>query len=524
MVAGSELSIDENATAVTMAETIFGDGVTVVGASYTGDNRSSGTYSGGDTTSPGVTPGDTGVILSTGRTRDFTQSWGDSNHSSSTSTNTSGQNNNADFNAAAGARTYDASYLDVDFIPTGDTMTMQFVFSSEEYPEYVNSLYQDFVGVWVNGTQVELSIGNGDADPGNLNSGNNENLYVDNTADQYNTEMDGFTVTMTLTMTVVPGVVNSIRIGIADVSDSSYDSNLLIAGDSVQTVLIANDDATHLTALQTKTIDVLGNDINTSGNSLTITQVNGVDVVAGDTVVLTTGQSVTLNVDGTLTLVGDGTDEDFNFTYLIDDGVNTDTGYVIVDSIPCFVSGTRILTPDGEVPVEALRAGDLVMTQDEGAQPLRWIGQRQVAATGDFAPIRIAANTFGKHRELMVSPLHRVLIRDVVAELLFGETEVLVAAKDLVNDRSVRRIEGGTVDYVHILFDRHQVVISEGLETESFLPGPQTTKSLEAEIVNEICTIFPELDPDTGAGYGAAARRTLRGFEARLLLSERQAA
>ena len=56
--------------------------------------------------------------------------------------------------------------------------------------------------------------------------------------------MDGFTVTLTLTMTVIPNVVNTIRIGIADVADSSYDSNLLIAGDSVQTSLIALSDST----------------------------------------------------------------------------------------------------------------------------------------------------------------------------------------------------------------------------------------------------------------------------------------
>lgn len=521
MVAASELSINTNANATAMANAIFGDGVTVTGASYSGDNRSSGIYSGADTTSPGVTPSDSGVILSTGRVTDFTNSNGQSNHSTNTSTNTWGQSNNSDFNAAAGTNTYDASYLDVDFIPTGSTLTMQFVFSSEEYPEYTSSLYQDFVGVWVNGSQVEMSIG--DADPGNINATDNQNLFVDNTGDQYNTEMDGFTITMTLTMTVIPGVVNSIRIGIADVQDSSYDSNLLIAGDSLQTELVAIDDEAHLTANQTKTIDVLGNDIN-SGSTLSITHINGIAVVSGDTVNLPTGQSVTLNADGTLTLVGDGTDEDFNFTYGIDNGTNTDIGYVLVDSVPCFVAGTMILTPEGEVPVEGLIQGDLVITQDDGPQPLRWIGRRQIEATGDFAPIRIAANTFGKHRALMVSPLHRILIRDVVAELLFGEPEVLVAAKDLVNDRSVRRVEGGVVEYVHILFDRHQVVVSEGLETESFLPGPQTTKSLEASIVEEICTIFPELDPVTGHGYSPAVRRTLRKFEARLLMSERQAA
>ncbi len=72
--------------------------------------------------------------------------------------------------------------------------------------------------------------GNGNTSVGNVNHSNNINLYNDNTADQFNTEMDGFTVTMTLTIPVNPGVVNSIRIGIADTADSNYDSNLLIAG------------------------------------------------------------------------------------------------------------------------------------------------------------------------------------------------------------------------------------------------------------------------------------------------------
>ncbi|WP_421702503.1 Hint domain-containing protein [Aliiroseovarius sp.] len=522
MVQASELNIDTGASATEMAQTIFGDGVTVVSATYSGSGYSSGTYSGGDTTSPGVTPSDTGVILSTGRARDFTNSSGQANQDTNTSTNTGGQNNNPDFNAAAGARTYDASYMDVDFIPTGDTMTMQFVFSSDEFPEYANSSYQDFVGVWVNGAQATMAIG--DANPGNLVGGINQNLYVDNTSDQYNTEMDGFTVTMTLTFPVVPNVVNSIRIGIADVGDSRYDSNLLIAGDSVQTVLIANDDVVHLPGGATKTIDVLANDYDADGGTLTITHINGVPVSVGDTVTLATGQTVTLNADGTLTMVAEADGEYFNFTYTIDDGNNVDTGFVLVDSIPCFVAGTLIATPHGDKRVESLEPGDMVLTHDNGPQPLRWIGRRTVPAEGSFAPIRIAADTFGRHGELLLSPQHRVLIRDALAELLFGETEVLVAAKDLVNDRSVRRIEGGEVEYVHLLFDQHEVIFSEGLATESFLPGPQTTRSFEADLVREICTLFPEIDPDTGLGYSPSARRTLRAHEAKVLMSAGQAA
>ena len=533
MVAANELTYNINASAIQMANAIFGEGVSVVGASFTGDNRASAIYSNGDSISPGATPSDTGVILSTGDARSFTNSAGNapwwqgggplqSNQSSNTSLNNSGVNNNSQFNSAAGTNTYDASWLDVDFIPENDYMTMQFVFSSDEFPEYANSQYQDFVGVWVNGVQVDMAVGA--ANPGNLVGGINQNLYVDNTGSQYNTEMDGFTVTMTLTFPVTAGEVNSIRIGIADVGDSTYDSNLLIAGDSVQSVLIAHDDVAHLPGTETKSFNVLDNDFSASGAVLTITHINGIAVVPGDTVTLATGQTVRLNANGTLTITGDGNDEYFNFTYTVTDGVEEDTGFVLVDSIPCFVAGTMIETAQGPRPVESLTPGDMVLTKDNGPQPLRWIGQRRVLAEGSFAPIYIAPRTFGAHGAIAVSPLHRVLVRDALAELLFGTGEVLVAARDLVNGGTVRPVPGGMVDYVHLLFDHHEVVFTEGLASESFLPGPQMKASFEAEMLDEICTLFPEIDPDTGAGYGEAARRTLKPYEARLLVQQRQRA
>jgi len=509
MVTASELPINTNASAMQMAQTIFGDGVTVVNASYSGDSRSSGIYSNGDSVSADATPGDTGVILSTGRAQDFTNSRGQANQDTSTSTNTWGQSNNSQFNSAAGARTYDAAFMDVDFIPTGNVMTMEFNFSSEEYPEFQNSIYQDFVGVWINGQIVDLAVGNGDIDVGNVNPTNNVNVYLNNQSDDYNTEMDGLTITMTLTMVVNPDVVNSIRIGIADVADANYDSNILIAANSVQTELVAIEDVFTIYPNGTKTLNVLSNDVNATGGTLTITHLNGIPVNAGDTITLATGQTVTLNADGTVTVVGDGNVESTSG--------DDDTGFIIIDSIPCFVAGTRIETPNGPRLVESLIPGDMIMTQDDGPQPLRWIGSRAVRARGAFAPVRIAAGTFGDHGRLMLSPLHRVLVRDAMAELLFGDREVLVAARDLVDGTSVTICEGDLVTYVHLLFDRHQVIFAEGLATESFLPGPQTTNSFEADIIEEICGIFPEIDPKTGDGYSPAARRLLRGFEARLL-------
>ncbi|MEL6690368.1 MAG: Hint domain-containing protein, partial [Pseudomonadota bacterium] len=196
----------------------------------------------------------------------------------------------------------------------------------------------------------------------------------------------------------------------------------------------------------------------------------------------------------------------------------TDTAFVTLDTIPCFVAGTLILTPDGERRIEELTPGDLVMTHDNGPQPLRWIGKRTLPAEGTLAPIRIEAGALGEHRQLLVSPQHRVLIRDTLSELLFGDSEVLVSAKHLVNDKTIRPAAGGFVTYVHLLFDSHQVVFSEGLATESFLPGPQTNDLFEQEVLDEICAIFPELDPATGDGYSPSARRTLKAHEARVLM------
>ncbi|MBU2992459.1 choice-of-anchor L domain-containing protein [Octadecabacter sp. 1_MG-2023] len=525
MVAGVELDYDTSASAMQMANTIFGDGVTVTSASYSGSSYSSGIYSNGDAVAGNVTPGDTGVILSTGRATRFTNSnSSQSNENSNTSTNTGGQNNEAGFNALAGASTYDASYMDIDFIPTDDVMTMQFVFSSDEYPEYTNSIYNDAVGVWINGNLVPLAITDNGTTINSINQTNNINLYNDNTSDQFNTEMDGFTLTMTLTIPVNAGVVNSIRIGIADVADSSYDSNLLIAADSIQTELIAEQDFVTMQDSVTKTVDILDNDINNTTGTLTITHINGVAVTSGQTVTLATGQTVKLNADGTVDITTDSDFETSSFTYEVESTdtsgnvLETDVGFVTVETIPCFVAGSMIDTDQGPRAVETLSAGDMVITRDDGPQPVRWIGRRSVPATGKMAPIQIQKNALGDHGELMVSPLHRVLVKDVIAELMFGEAEVLIAAKDLVNDRSIRPVEGGEVEYVHMMFDRHQVVYSEGLATESFLPGPQTTKSFEAEIVEEISTIFPELDLTTGEGYGPAARPMLKRYEAEALL------
>ena len=122
-------------------------------------------------------------------------------------------------------------------------------------------VFNDAIGVWVNGEKAELTIGNGDVSIDNFNTGSNEDLYVNNPQGDnlYNTEMDGFTVTLTLKAPVNPDEVNTIMIGIADAGDAAYDSNLLIAGDSIQTSLVAQDDEVSVQEGSATTLDVLDN-------------------------------------------------------------------------------------------------------------------------------------------------------------------------------------------------------------------------------------------------------------------------
>ncbi|UWQ55465.1 Hint domain-containing protein [Leisingera caerulea] len=521
MATATELNVDTNATAQQMAEEIFGDGVTVTTATYSGDALSSGIYSGADTTTPGVAPADSGVILSTGYARDFTNSDGttNTNQRADTTTNTSGVDGDADFNTLAGTQTYDASILEFEFVPDGDTLTIDFVLSSEEYPEFVNSQYNDVVGVWVNGVEAQVSIGDGTASIGNINDGT-ENIYVDNTGDNFNTEMDGFTITLTFVAPVNAGEVNTLKIGVADTSDVAYDTNLLIAGGSVQTAVVAQDDQEDIAIGKTRVIDVLENDSTAAGGTLSITHINDQQVAAGDTVTLTTGQQITLNADGTLTVVTDGDLETVYFNYTADNGEgNSDTGLVEINqTVPCFLRGTMIRVPGGEIAVEDLRPGMEVLTCDNGPQVLLWTGSRRTACTPDTAPIRFAPDSCGNDRDLYVSPQHRMVVSGAMAELLFGETEVLVKAKDLVNDRTVRpALELEEAEYFHLLFGSHQILWANGALSESYQPGPETAAGFDAGTQAEIRDLFPDLCAETGRGCGNAARLSLRSYEARVI-------
>jgi len=182
----------------------------------------------------------------------------------------------------------------------------------------------------------------------------------------------------------------------------------------------------------------------------------------------------------------------------------------------CFVKGTLILTPRGTVPIEELDVGDGVLTVDGGAQTIRWIGSSALPGRGRFAPVRIAKGALGNARDLWVSQEHRMLIEDWKCELLFGEPQVLVAAKSLIGRAGIEIVETQSVEYFHILFDRHEIIFAEGIASESLFPGPVGLNSLSELSREEIFSLFPDLRADP-SGYGPTARTAMRFYEGRLL-------
>ena len=247
-----------------------------------------------------------------------------------------------------------------------------------------------------------------------------------------------------------------------------------------------------------------------TGAAITVVGGEGAESGAGDTLDLTgflqKGSIVYSNLDdGAGGLSGTAT--------LIDGSVLT---FSEIETIICFTAGTMIRTPRGERQIETLKPGDMVTTLDRGEQPLRWIGRRTVPATGVLAPIRFATGSYGNHRDLLVSPQHRMLCRGYAAQLLFGETEVLAPAKSLVDDFQVTIDYGGMVTYVHMLFDRHEIVIANGAPSESFYPGRCGLDSLSDPSRDELFRLFPALRSDAGS-YGPASRTCVKGSEARAL-------
>lgn len=170
--------------------------------------------------------------------------------------------------------------------------------------------------------------------------------------------------------------------------------------------------------------------------------------------------------------------------------------------IPCFCTGTLLDTPTGPRAVQDLAVGDLVMTRDHGPQPIRWRGHVRLDALDldtrpHLRPILVPPGALGTgcpSTALRLSPQHRVLVRSKVVERIARTAEALVAVKHLLgtNGIAVDR-QAGSVDYFHLMFDRHEVVFSNGAESESFFIGPEVVRRIADPQLAELAELFPEI-------------------------------
>ncbi len=248
------------------------------------------------------------------------------------------------------------------------------------------------------------------------------------------------------------------------------------------------------------------------------------DETLGDTLDLRGAGASAITFDAT-----DPTGESGTVTFFTDSTrtvvANTLTFTEIETVIPCFTPGSLIATPKGEVPVETLRAGDKIITRDNGIQEIRWVGSRtlnreDLAKAPHLRPVLIKAGSLGHglpERDMVVSPQHRMLVAGDRTQLYFDESEVLVAAKHLVNGGAIQALDTLRTTYIHFMFDRHEVVLSDGAWTESFQPGDQTLGAMGDHVRDEIIALFPELATPQGVIDYTAARRSLKAHEAKLL-------
>jgi VCBS repeat-containing protein len=344
-------------TATTIAQQIVGNDVTIVSASLGGSAAQAGTFTSATGYSPSWLAFDTGVVFSSGTASSLTDSnAGDTSHTFQ------GGSAPAEFGVVGSGNAFDASYIDISFIPDNDKIAIQFVFGSDEYNEYVFASVNDAIGMWVNGTNIAVNplgapIGidtindaanynpafgsqNNDSNPGNgVYDSSAPSLYVNNDPSDggptYSTSMDGFTRTLGANISVNAGVVNTIRLGVSDIGDDFLDSWLLIRGDSFQSNLIAENDSVGTLIDTPVTFSPTANDTDFDNDTISIVNIADQPISPGNTVTLGSGGTILLNTDGTVTYTpppGSTAPELFTYTATDSNG-NTATAYVTVNIV-----------------------------------------------------------------------------------------------------------------------------------------------------------------------------------------------
>ena len=241
-------------TATQLVQSLVGGGVTVSNATYTGTNNAAGVFTGGN----GILGFDSGIVLGSGSVQSTTASGSrcggggqtgkgvEGPNICTTVTTNNGRPGDSQLDPLAGFPTFDTSVLQFDFVPSGTSVQLRYVFSSDEYNEYVNCAdcippSGDLVALFVNG--INCALVPGTTLPVSVNTINpgypigveaqNPQFFVNNEDAHLNTEMDGLTTVLTCTAVVQPNQTNHMKIAIADGGDRVIDANVFLQAGSL---------------------------------------------------------------------------------------------------------------------------------------------------------------------------------------------------------------------------------------------------------------------------------------------------
>ncbi len=280
----TQIQINDTVTPEQMVENFVGNGIVFENVNYTGADIASGVFTNGNTTNLGF---ESGIFLTSGWSYYIPGPNGPGSCSAGTN---NGMPGDALLASMIGTNTYDASVLQFDFIPSGDTIRFKYVFGSEEYNEYVNSTFNDVFGTFLSGPNPDGGIytnKNISTVPGsypeiptainNVNNGwagcdivptgpcTNCEYYVDNTFGA-SLEYDGLTVVLTAWSLVIPNEVYHLKIAIADAGDGIFDSGIFLEENSLASPSSTSINAFSFDAVNNPGLenDVFGNFFNDS--------------------------------------------------------------------------------------------------------------------------------------------------------------------------------------------------------------------------------------------------------------------
>ena len=252
----------------------------------------------------------------------------------------------------------------------------------------------------------------------------------------------------------------------------------------------------------------------------------------GDTIVGGAGDNDVLDLSGAgpyriIKDPGDRTSGTVEFLDALGNVIGTLSFTGIDAGIACFTPGTQVATPSGPRAIERLQPGDMVLTRDRGYQPIRWVGVKSfgthdLQANAALQPILIRKDAFGMglpERDMKVSRQHCLLQGGSRAELYFGEDEVFVRALHMAGQPGIVEAVVQEVTYLHLMFDHHEVILADGIWSESFQPAGRNIGGLDDAARDELFAVFADAPELANPEAYVSARLTLKAHEARLLLA-----